>query len=164
MGYNIELLKADINDELGRIDRLQSEFALVAGKIQAPASEVPFYDRAAIGYYLHSFYNGCEIIFRCIARFFENDMAPRTWHTDLLKRMRLAIPGYRPAVIDDELYLLLDDFRGFRHKFRHAYAFELDWERECLVAKKLPRAATLLRSQLQAFLVQLDRIEDSEEV
>jgi hypothetical protein len=91
-------------------------------------------------------------------------MAPRTWHTDLLKRMRLAIPGYRPAVINDELYLLLDDFRGFRHKFRHAYAFELDWERECLVAKKLPRAATLLRSQLQAFLVQLDRIEDSEEV
>ena len=87
-------------------------------------------------------------------------MGPQTWHTDLLKRMRLAIPGFRPAVINEELYLLLDDFRGFRHKFRHSYAFELDWERERLVASKLPRAVSLLQAQLQAFLVQLDRLTD----
>jgi hypothetical protein len=160
MRYNVELLKADINDELEKIARLLREFSVVANKLEIPASEVPFYDRAAIGYYLHNFYNGCETMFRCIARFFENDMGPQTWHTDLLKRMRLAIPGFRPAVIDEELYLLLDDFRGFRHKFRHSYTFELDWERERLVAEKLPRAVSLLKAQLQAFTEQLDRLTE----
>jgi len=41
--------------------------------------------------------------------------------------MKLEVPGFRPRVIDDSLYRLLDDFRAFRHKFRHSYAFELDW-------------------------------------
>mgnify|MGYP001821978684 CR=1 FL=1 len=36
-------------------------------------------------------------------------------------------------LIDDDLYRLFDDFRAFRHKFRHLYSFELDWERECIV-------------------------------
>lgn len=40
--------------------------------------------------------------------------------------MKLSIEGYRPAVIDEELYLLLEDFRGFRHVFRHSYSFEPD--------------------------------------
>jgi hypothetical protein len=66
--------------------------------------------------------------------------------------MRLEIPGHRPAVIDDQLYRLLDDFRGFRHVFRSAYSFELDWERERLVAGRLPRAAALLRQQVSEFL------------
>jgi hypothetical protein len=38
--------------------------------------------------------------------------------------MKIEVAGYRPNVIDNELYLLLDDFRAFRHKFRHTYAFE----------------------------------------
>ncbi len=38
-----------------------------------------------------------------------------------------------------DLILLLDDFRSFRHKFRRTYAFELDWERGQVVAKKLPK-------------------------
>jgi hypothetical protein len=28
--------------------------------------------------------------------------------------MKLELPGYRLAVIDDELYRLVEDFRGFR--------------------------------------------------
>ena len=60
-------------------------------------------------------YNGCENIFRSIARFFENDLGPTSWHKDLLKRMRMEIPGYRPKVIDDELYIILDDFRFLKH-------------------------------------------------
>ena len=116
MKYNLELLKADINEEL-------------------------------------------EKIFRSIARFFENDIGPQTWHSDLLKRMKLDVSGYRPAVIDDDLYRLLDDFRAFRHKFRHSYAFELDWEKERLVAGKFLRTAGLLRSEVQKFLINLEQIE-----
>ncbi len=160
MLYSLELLQADIQDELHKLERLEMEFAVSAEQFLERRDDVSLYDRSAIGYYLHSFYNGCENVFRAIARFFENDIGPQSWHADLLKRMKLRIEGYRPAVIDEELYLLLDDFRGFRHKFRHAYSFELDWERERIVAKKFYRAAELFRRQILAFLERLASIED----
>jgi len=158
MAYNIELLKADIADELAKIDLVAEELRRVEDKLDLPPDRVPNYDRGAVGYLLHNFYNGCENIFRSIARFFENDLGPSTWHKDLLKRMKMEISGYRPRVIDDELYRLLDDFRAFRHKFRHTYGFELDWEKEQIVARKLLRTKELLEIQIRAFLDQLDKI------
>lgn len=159
MAYNIELLKADIADELAKIDLVAKEFRRVEDKLDLPPDRVPNYDRGAIGYLLHNFYNGCENIFKSIARFFENDLGPSTWHKDLLKRMKMEISGFRPKVIDNELYRLLDDFRAFRHKFRHTYAFELDWERERIVAGKLLRTKALLEIQINAFLDQLAEID-----
>ena len=156
---NVELLKADVRDELRKITQLREDFVSVEPLLAQDPSDVPFYDRAAVGYYLHSFYNGCETIFRAVARFFENDLSANSWHADLLKRMRLEVNGYRPAVIDDELYTLLNDFRGFRHVFRHSYTFELDWERERLVASRLTRTAALLDAQVEAFLAKLDALE-----
>ena len=159
MAYNVELLKADIADELAKIDLVAKEFRRVEDKLALPPELVPNYDRGAVGYLLHNFYNGCENIFRSIARFFENDLGPTTWHKDLLKRMKMEISGYRPRVIDNELYRLLDDFRAFRHKFRYTYGFELDWEKERIVAGKLLRTKELLEIQISAFLDQLDKIE-----
>lgn len=159
MAYNIQLLKADIVDELDKVSHVVNEFNRVKEKIDLPSDQVPNYDRGAIGYLLHGFYNGCENIFRSIAQFFENDLGPTSWHKDLLKRMRMEIPGYRPKVIDDELYIILDDFRAFRHKFRHTYAFELDWEREQIVARKLLPASKMLKKQITSFLNHLDDID-----
>jgi|OM-RGC.v1.021757311 hypothetical protein len=158
MQPNLELLRADVQDELARIAQLEQVFASVRDKLSLGPEQVPAYDRGAIGYLLHNFYNGCENIFRRIAAFFENDIGAGSWHADLLRRMRLQIDGYRPAVIDDELYRLLEDFRGFRHVFRNAYSFELDWERERLVASRLERTASLLRAQVTAFLARLDEL------
>ena len=159
MKYNLELLKADVLDELGKIEKLVNDFRPIRDKLNLPENEVPHYDRAAIGYYLHSFYNGCENIFRSVARFFENDLGPQTWHSDLLKRMKLVIPGYRPAMIDDGLYRLLNDFRAFRHIFRHSYSFDLDWEKERVVAKKLQTGAAMFQKQAKRFLKNLEQID-----
>ena len=111
-----------------------------------------YYDRGIIGYLLHNFYNGCENIFRSIARFFENDLGPQSWHKDLLKRMKMEILGFRPSVINKELYLLLDDFRAFRYKFRHSYSFELEWEKEKAVAEKLRKTDALFQKQIRCFM------------
>lgn len=152
MSHKIELLRADLEDELEKLAKLEEEFAVAAEKLSLQQEQVPNYDRGAIGYLLHSFYNMCENMFLLIARFFENDLGPKDWHRDLLKRMKLEIPGYRPHVIDEELYRGLDDFRSFRHKFRHSYSFELDWEKERAVAVKLPETAAMLRNQITQFL------------
>ena len=159
MAYNIQLLKADIADELSKIDKVVKEFNNAKDKIDLPPEKVPNYDRGAVGYLMHNFYNGCESIFRSFARFFENDLGLTSWHKDLLKRMKMEIPGYRPKIIDNELYIILDDFRAFRHKFRHTYAFELDWEKERIVARKLPSASDMLKKQIESFLDHLDEIE-----
>lgn len=159
MSARLELLRADIEEELARLARLEREFAAVRDRLDLDPDQVPSYDRGAIGYLLHNFYSGCENIFRRIAAFFENDLGRDSWHADLLRRMKLSIAGYRPAVIDDELYRLLTDLRGFRHVFRNAYAFELDWERERLVARRLEPAAAMLRTQIDAFLRQIEAID-----
>ena len=159
MNHNLALLKADVRDELDKLERLTRDFAELEDLLAKASEEVPFFERAAVGYYLHGFYNGCENMFRSIGRFFENDLSPDSWHADLLKRMKLEVPGYRPAVIDEELYRLLNDFRGFRHIFRHSYTFDLDWEKERLVASKLTRTASLINVQVKAFLAKLDEPE-----
>ncbi|MBC8430496.1 MAG: antitoxin [Desulfobacterales bacterium] len=159
MKHNLELLKADIYDELEKLEHLEQEFSKVEKMIDLSAEKVSYIDRGAIGYLLHNFYNGCENIFRSITRFFENDLAPQDWHKDLLKRMKLEISGFRPNVIDEALYCLLDDFRAFRHKFRHSYAFELDWEKECLVAKKFHDTANKFKNQINIFLSMLEQID-----
>lgn len=158
MKYNIELLKADMRDELEKLQIIVDEFKKVSGIIGKPAESVSYYDRGAVGYLLHNFYNGCENMFQSIARFFENDIGPQTWHKDLLKRMKIEVKGFRPKVIDDNLYQLLDEFRAFRHKFRHTYAFELDWDREKIVAGKLIRAKDMVEKQIHTFLKRLDEI------
>ena len=155
MKYNVSLLKADIEDELEKIDMIVAEFNIRKAIVDRDAEEVPFYDRGAIGYMVHNFYNGCENIFKSIAKFFENDLGPQSWHKDLLKRMKIEIPGFRPRVIDDHLYILLDDFRSFRHKFRHLYAFELDWERERIIARKMDKTVKLIKQQINKFLKKL---------
>ena len=162
MKYEFELLKADILKELDNIKFLEAEFSKIENMLQLPADQVPYYDRGAIGYILHSFYNGCENIFSSIARFFENDLGPQSWHRDLLKRMNLEISGIRPKLIDEELYRLFDDFRAFRHRFRHLYSFELDWERECIVARKFPVTVKKFKKQVRGFVKKLEQADKSE--
>ncbi|MFP4062461.1 MAG: antitoxin [Halochromatium sp.] len=156
MARNPQLLRALIEDELKKLARLEQSFEQIEAKLVLPPDQVPDYDRGAIGYLLHSFYNGCENIFRAIARFFENDLGADSWHADMLRRMTLEIEGYRPAVIDNALFQVLNDFRGFRHVFRNNYGFELDWERERLVARRFPQALVELRAQIQVFLERLE--------
>lgn len=159
MLHNLELLKADIRDELDKIERLEKEFSRFEDKLSLPPEAVPNYDRGAIGYFVHNFYNGCENIFRSVARFFENDLGSDARHADLLKRMKLEVAGYRSPVIGEDLFRRLDDFRAFRHKFRHCYGFELDWEKERLIARRLRPTARLFREEIHRFLKSLESIE-----
>lgn len=163
MKYNLELLKTDIGAELEKLNQLKIEFDnKIEGLLKLEAEAVPNYDRGAVGYVLHTFYNGCENIFRLIAKFFENNIDTDRWHSNLLMRMKLAVPGFRPKVIDEELFRLLDDFRSFRHKFRHSYSFELDWEKEILVAKKFPIALKMTVAQVSVFLDEISTMDLSE--
>lgn len=162
MKYNAALLEADIRDELENLKQLSMEYSSIEKLMKLTDEEVTFFDKAATGYFLHNFYNGCENIFGMIDRFFENDLGPQSWHRDLLKRMKLEIPGYRPQLIDEESFRMLNEFRAFRHVFRHCYSFQLDWEREKTVAAKYQVAWKAFEEHVESFLGLLQEIEDEE--
>ncbi|MBS3780284.1 MAG: antitoxin [Desulfovermiculus sp.] len=162
MKHSIALLKADIREEISKLNIVVEEFRPLMPQLAYRDEQVSSYDKIVVGYLLHSFYNGCENIFRTVARFFENEVEPGSWHRDLLRRMKLEVPEYRPRLISDQLYRLLDDFRGFRHRFRHSYSFELDWEREKVVAGKLEDAFKLLQEDVNSFLEALDSLSEAE--
>ena len=63
MRAEIELLKAEIRGEMTKIGRVIGEFTVLKEKLDAQ-KDVTSYDKAAIGYFLHNFYNGSENIFR----------------------------------------------------------------------------------------------------
>ena len=84
----------------------------------------------SIGYWLHNLYCAYEDLFKIICSFWENNITSDSgYHTSLLKRMVFGIEGIRPALLSEESFRILDQLRGFRHVFRHAYSHGLDEER-----------------------------------
>jgi len=157
MKEKLALLTADIRDDLRSILRLKEEYVFFLSSINT--NEPDLYQRMVIGYLLHNFYNICENIFVNIARTFENHIDPQTWHKSALKRMKLEIEGIRPAVISDSLYVLLDDFRAFRHVFRHIYSSNLDWSKEKIVADKFLSVLEKFNTEINTFIAFLKALE-----
>lgn len=50
------------------------------------------------------------VLFR-ISRVFENHVDAEQWHKHLLQKMRIAVPGVRPAVLSQETFARLDELR-----------------------------------------------------
>jgi hypothetical protein len=91
--------------------------------IEPASSEKTVY----LGYLFHNLYCATEDLLKEIARTFENQIEdPAKYHRELLKRMSIEIPGIRPALLSSRSHKILDELRGFRHTFRHAYSYELD--------------------------------------
>jgi hypothetical protein len=81
-------------------------------------------------------YNAFEQAGLRVAKAFENNIDDeKGWHSALLSRLTIAIPGIRPALIPDSLKMPLTELRGFRHVFVHAYELELDPEKLSLLLK-----------------------------
>lgn len=83
----------------------------------------------ALSALLHSFYTGIENVFKRIALDIDKTIptGSRT-HSELLVQMESATAS-RPAVISRDLRLRLGEYMDFRHVFRHAYSFDLRWEK-----------------------------------
>ncbi len=82
-----------------------------------------------LGSVLHSFYNGIENIFELIAKNIDNSLPNgNKSHQELLQQMKKS-NDFRNAVITDETFNLLREYATFRHFYRHAYSFQLNWDK-----------------------------------
>jgi hypothetical protein len=107
---------------------------------------------SALAAMVHSFYNGIENIFKRIAEELDGQL-PRSsgfWHRELLDTMNRP-GGVRPAVISENLVECLDSYLDFRHFFRHAYIFNLRWDRMKGLVLGCEGTLKLLEDELDRF-------------
>jgi len=120
-------LKQDILDSIDDINDLLETYKELFNKVKYKKPDLV--ELAALGSVLQSFYNGIEGIFLLIAKQVDmqtpNDNA---WHQTLLNQV-LEKTSERSNVITIETASKLAPYMKFRHFFRHAYSFMLDWER-----------------------------------
>ncbi len=108
--------------------------------------------KSHLGYLLHNLYCALEDLLQEVARTFENRLEdPARYHRELLQRMHLEIPAIRPRVLNSPGYQLLNELRGFRHIFRHAYDYELDEEKLCQLKTKVMSGWTAVEKDLEIF-------------
>jgi HepT-like protein len=104
------------------------------------------------GYWLHNLYSAYEDLFKLVAGFWENSLSSDgEFHVQLLKRMLLNIKDVRPALLSEAGYRILNELRGFRHVFRHAYSYGLDDERVGALLRKVLGQENTLIKDLQTF-------------
>jgi len=71
--------------------------------------------------------------------------------------MARELPGVRPAVLHEALWLRLQDSLAFRHCFRHAYGYTLEWAKLRPLVVGMSATLTAVQEQLMTFLEALHR-------
>lgn len=121
------LIKEQIKFKISDIDKLFSEYELIFEKVNL--MEPDLFDMTILGSVLHSFYNGLENIFEIIAKNIDGNVPTgNKSHQELLHQMARE-NSIRNEIIDEDLYLKLREYATFRHFYRHAYSFQLNWEK-----------------------------------
>lgn len=142
-------LKALIEDELAALDRIVLEMQDGVGSLEEPPSS---FGLNALASYLHQFYTGCERILERIATTIDGALPGGAFsHANLLAQMTQEHPGIRSAVLDEALWLRLQDYLAFRHFFRHAYGYTLEWAKLRPLVESMPVTLADFKTQLTAF-------------
>lgn len=102
---------------------------------------------AAIGTFLHNVYSGMENILKRILKF-KGITVPgsQSSHKDLLDHSVAA------GVISQSLSEELDEYRGFRHFFVHAYGFMLNREQLIPLAENLSVIWVQFETEIELYL------------
>ncbi len=158
MTPNLVLLEVRVRKELLNLEKLVREIKDITRMRELKIESVRVRACASI---LHDFYSGIEKIFINIAR--EIDQAvPKSegWHRQLLEQMTFDIPAKRPAVIDSELAGKIQQYLGFRHRFRNLYGYELDWDKMGELIKDMEPTFMHLKDSIEKFLNILEQITE----
>jgi|GEM_PF-257738 len=116
-----------IEFEISQIDSLLDENAALLKLVHDKKPDM--IEAAALGLFLHSFYNGVENIMKFAVKE-ECGKLPSgvKWHKELLDAC-FEKHGGQKAMFSEKLKMALDDYLSFRHFIRNTYSFKIRWER-----------------------------------
>ncbi|MGB9660643.1 MAG: hypothetical protein ACPL5F_01325 [Moorellaceae bacterium] len=153
------LLEARIKEEVENLERLKKSlkdrgFWSTTSKTKLRHSDE--FTLRALASVLLDYYTAVENIFEQIAKTVDGSLpSGQEWHKDLLLQMKLEINGIRPAVISQETFTYLDEYRKFRHLVRNIYGFNLIPERLEPLLARLPQVDQRFREEIEAFTKQM---------
>lgn len=152
----------DLRELAGEIDRHDEVIARLFGALDTLVErDIPGIGKntttglAAAGL-LENLYTATETVLVRIAQQFGNNLRTERWHSDLLRRMAIAVPGLRPAVLSQDVYQRLDELMRFRHFKRYYFNLEYNWERLyylIALARTLRPALTADFAAFRAFVI-----------
>jgi hypothetical protein len=150
MEERLRVFVAELDSQWGEIDKLHSS---VDNKSALLKSDLKNEDLTnSLAYKLHNLYSAYEDLFKLIARFFENQIQDLAgYHSGLINRMKIHIEGVRPSLLSEESFKIIDELRGFRHVFRHAYSYELDAERVLKLSEKTIHLRDVFETEYELF-------------
>ena len=120
-------LKTKILYEISQIDKLISDAKPLFDLCKAKKPE--FIEISAASMVMHSFYNGIENILTLIIKHYEGQLPNNSkWHMDLLDKAFISDTNGK-QIFSNKLQEPMEEYLKFRHFVRHAYGFQLDWER-----------------------------------
>ena len=133
--------------ELHRLLEIHSPLVLQCATRPPGAIEL-----SALAAMLHAFYNGIENILKRIAAEVDGRVpGGEFWHRELLEAMTKP-NEVRPAAISEALGERLREYLEFRHVFRHAYTFDLRWEKMSALVQGCQDTLASFEVELDAFL------------
>ena len=138
--------------ELEQLRRLiETHRPLVERSATSPPDPIQLSALAAL---LHAFYGGIENVLKRIATEVDGRTpGGESWHRELLEAMTVST-GRRAAVISEGLGDSLSEYLQFRHFFRHAYTFELRWDKMRSLVLGCEATLVKLEGELNKFLRQ----------
>ncbi|MDI6880618.1 MAG: hypothetical protein QMC95_15250 [Desulfitobacteriaceae bacterium] len=155
-------LVVDIKDDLNSIQNLVKDIEEVAKALENNKGPLRGSDLMACAGYLHHYFTGVESIFERISRAFDGSQPPGgDYHRELLHSMTVTIPEIRPRIISRDIAEELDEYRRFRHMFRHAYGSELRWRKMEPLAKGVASLTETLVEQISEFMHFVETLSDS---
>ncbi len=145
----------DVEVEIKRIEKLTADYKPLLKRVKVQEPDIV--ELGSLAMLLHSFYNGLENIFTRIARKVDEEL-PRGegWHRELLRQMATETERRNLVVLSESACQDLEEYLGFRHFSRHAYAFDLDWELMKDLVERLPAVKQRVLGEIRSFITKLD--------
>jgi len=145
----LDRLRKQAAVELEQLNHLLETYRPLLGKCSSVKPD-PI-ELSALAAMLHAFYTGVENILKRIAvEIDEESPKGEFWHRQLLDEVASPTPN-RKAVISYHLRDSLRDYLYFRHVFRHAYTFELKWEKMAGLVQVCEKNLRQIESELEVF-------------
>jgi len=107
---------------------------------------------AALGLFLHSFYNGIENILKFIVKE-EHGKLPSgiKWHKELLDLCFIEING-KSRLFREKVKTILDDYLSFRHLIRNTYSYKLNWDRMEKLVLELEENWNIIKTEILNYI------------
>ena len=135
-------IESALEDEIARLGKTPMSALIVAGLLE-------------------NYYTCLETIFQRISQYFDNNLDPERWHSDLLQKMTLEIDGVRVAAVSQAAFSPLFELLKFRHFKRYYFELEYDWDRLDFLVAKLAQAHPLVLHDLQRFERFMSALQES---